>query len=90
MARKSSIVTVEHIDGNSENFDLGYGNDLFFNVYRVVKVEGEKPRLVIGPIFGDNQAMVKVIEKGKNISGDEICALENSGMIVEYFHDFID
>jgi len=90
MARKSSIITVEHIDSNSESFDPGYGNDLIFNVYRVVKVEGEKPRLVIGPIFGDDKALVKVVRRGENISEGEICALENSGMIVEYFHDFID
>jgi len=89
MARKSSIITVKHIDSHSESLGPGYKNDLIFNVYTVVKVEGEKPRLVTRPMFGDKKALFKVVRKGENISEGEINALENSGIIVEYSDDFI-
>ena len=89
MAKKSSIVTIKYIE-NSEYFGPVDDNDLILDIYKVVRVEGEKPRLIIRPMFGDNRPQVKVVQAGENISEGEFNALENSGIIVDYFFDFRD
>ncbi|RLC38139.1 hypothetical protein DRH27_03005, partial [Candidatus Falkowbacteria bacterium] len=79
MASKSSIISIINI--NDENtVNLGFDKGLDRKDFLVVNVEGLNPRVIIGPIFGDDKKMVKTIKAGMGISEIELKALENSGV----------